>query len=110
MPDKTTVILSQSWSSIAEPERLLLEKILGAVRLSLDAVRVLHQPAFDMSALSPLPSKLMYFGPAVNGLAQYEVIQTDQSSVVMAGGLSELQPDAAAKKKLWESLRKMYGI
>lgn len=110
IPEKTTVIISQPWATVEEAELALLQKILSAVRLSIDSVRVIQQPALDLAALSPLPARLIYFGPAVNGLVQYEVIRTEQSALVMAAPLKELQSDQAAKQKLWQALRQQYGI
>ena len=107
--DKTTVILSDSWENVAEADRQLLQKILQSVRLNLATVRILHQPSLNLSQLSPKPSRVIYFGEPVTGLAQFEVIKTD-GSIVIAPRLSRLQNDPSGKQKLWVALKQLFGL
>jgi DNA polymerase III psi subunit len=107
--DKTTIILSDPWEKVAEADRQLLQKILQSVRHSLASVRVLHQPSLSLADLDPKPSRMIYFGEPVTGLAQFEVIKTD-SSIVLAPRLSQLQNDPTGKQKLWMALKQLFGL
>jgi DNA polymerase III psi subunit len=107
--DKTTVILSDPWEKITEADRQLLQKILQSVRLNLASVRVLHQPSLNLGHLDPKPSRMIYFGEAVTGLAQFEVIKTD-GSIVIAPRLSQLQNDPQGKQKLWMALKQLFSL
>lgn len=107
--EKTTVILTKAWNDLADADKLQLQKILQAVRSSLAAVRILHQPVLDLSQLKPVPGRIIYFGDPVPGLTQFECIQTD-GTVVLAPHLDVLSTDDAGKKKLWIALKQMFGL
>jgi hypothetical protein len=107
--EKTTVILSKPWNSIAEGDKLQLQKILQAVRLNLASVRIVHQPALDLARLKPQPSRMIYFGEPVTGLSWFECIKTD-GTIVLAPHLDQLQNDAAGKQKLWIALKQLFSL
>jgi hypothetical protein len=107
--DKTTVILARAWNDIGEPERGQLQKILQALKLSLASVRIIHQDVLDLAQLNPRPDRVIYFGDAVPGLAQYEYIKSE-SAIVLAPHLSVLINDDAGKKKLWIALKQLFGL
>lgn len=107
--EKTTVILSQKWNDLTEADKQQLQKILQAVRLNLSAVRILHQPKFDLAQLQPVPARVIYFGDPVPGLAQFECIQTS-GTVVLAPHLHLLPADDSGRKKLWIALKQMFGL
>lgn len=107
--EKTTVILSEPWEKIAEADRQLLQKILQSVKLNLASIRILHQPSLNLGQLDPKPSRTIYFGEVVTGLAQFEVIRTE-GSIVIAPRLAQLQNDPAGKQKLWVALKQLFGL
>jgi len=107
--DKPTIIVSKPWIEIGEAERVQLQKILQALRLSLASVRIIQQDTLDVAQLNPQPEKVIYFGDAIPGLAQYECIRTG-SSIVLAPHLSVLINDDAGKKKLWIALKVLFGL
>lgn len=107
--EKTTVILSKPWNEITEADRQQLQKILQAVRLSIAAVRILHQSALDLARLKPLPARMIYFGDPVPGLSQFECITTE-GTIVLAPHLHLLPADDAGRKKLWLALKQMFGL
>ena len=109
VPEKVTVIVSKPWSSISEPDRQLLQKILQAARLSLASVRILHQTPLNLGALHPKPARAIYFGEPVSGLAWYECIRTD-GAIVLAPHLDLLQNDPSGKQKLWVALKQLFGL
>jgi DNA polymerase III psi subunit len=108
LPEKTWVILSKPWKEIGTDERALLQKILGAVGKSIDSVILKYQPVLNLGEWPNTPSRVLYFGDAVKGLSQNEVITVEDSSVILTSSLSELQGDAAAKQKLWQALKQLY--
>lgn len=105
----TTLIFSESWESIGDADRVLLEKIMQAVKLNLQDVTIVHQPVLGLGDLTPRPRRIIYFGKAVNGLTPFEVIEADGSSLIISPALSQLQNDASAKGKLWTALRTLFG-
>jgi hypothetical protein len=107
--EKTTVILSKPWSEHTEADRQQLQKILQAVRLSIAAVRIIHQPALDLAQLKPAPARMIYFGDPVPGLTQFECITTE-GTIVLAPHLHLLPADDAGRKKLWLALKQMFGL
>lgn len=107
--EKTTIIISKPWDEIAEADRQMLQKMLQAVKLSIAAVKIVHQPALDLGKLKPRPARMIYFGDPVAGLGQYECIQTE-GTIVLAPHLSQLQNDPGGKQKLWTALKQLFGL
>jgi DNA polymerase III psi subunit len=104
---KVTVVLPVPWAEVKEEEKALLAKILTAVKLSLDAVVIRHQPKFDLSVWAEKPSKVLCFAQA-DGLPKFEVLPAQNTSVVVSLPLPELMTNDDAKKKLWGALRVMF--
>jgi DNA polymerase III psi subunit len=96
--EKVTVVLSDPWEQIGEPDRQLLQKILQSVKLNLASVRIVHQSKLDASGMN---SRVIYFGAAE--------IKTE-GMVVQAPRLSQLQSDASGKQKLWVALKQLFGL
>jgi hypothetical protein len=92
--EKTTIIISEPWAAIGEPDRQLLQKILQSVRLNLASVRILH-------ASQPGPDARIYFGATE--------VRTE-GNTVLAPSLSQLQNDPAGKQKLWVALKALFGL
>ena len=105
-----TVILNQPWEKISNDERILLAKILGALRLSLDSISIKHQSTLDLSGWIQKPKRVIYFGDPVKGLQQYEVIEANDVSIVTSEGLSDLLKNDASRKKLWLALKQQFSV
>ena len=103
-----TIVLGKSWQDQKQEERQLLSKILQAVRLSIDRVRVLHQTKLDLSEWSAKPSQVIAFVPPPKGVGLYEVIQTESSSIIFSDPPNDLMNNEAAKKKLWLALQALF--
>jgi len=107
---KTSVVIATAWDKITEEERQLLSKILGSVKLSLESVRIIEQPQFNLSSWVIKPKKVICFSPAPSALAKHEVIEVDGTSLVLSNSLAELIPDDATKRKLWLALKQLFLI
>lgn len=106
--EKIAVVLSVPWQQTNADDRLLLQKILGAVGLKPEAIAVYHQATFSLSDLPVKASRILYFGKAEKGLAQNEVITVEGVSIILTSPLAELHQDAAAKQKLWQALKQLF--
>ncbi len=106
--EKTWVILNKPWKETQTEERVLLQKILGAVGLSVEAVTIQYQVRFNLAEWPSRPPKALYFGDSVKGLPQNEIITLDGTSVILSLPLSDLQGDAAGKQKLWQGLKLLF--
>ncbi len=51
IPVHVTVVIDLPWNDVKEDQRVLLSRILQAVRLSTESVRILHLTQFDLSSL-----------------------------------------------------------
>ncbi|NOT76558.1 MAG: hypothetical protein HOP08_16640 [Cyclobacteriaceae bacterium] len=109
IPTPVTVIIGISWNDIKEEQRVLLSKILQAVRLSLESVRIVEMTPFDLSAMIEKPSKVLAFLAPPKGLASYEVVQTGDTSIIFSDPLDILMTDDAAKRKLWNTLKSLFS-
>jgi len=106
---RTTLIFSEPIEAISQQDRILLDKILQAVKLSFNDVTVVHQATLNLGALDVRPRRVIYFGTPVTGLSPLEVISVDGSSIVLAPALGALHNDPASKQKLWTALRTLFG-
>ncbi len=100
-----TVIVDVRWSSLSEESVELLTKILFSVRLSPEAVRIVHQPNLDMSSWAELPARLIAFVQPPPGIALYERIVTPKTEMVISEPLSALLANEPAKRRLWVALK-----
>ncbi|CAN5316403.1 hypothetical protein BH09BAC3_BH09BAC3_11550 [soil metagenome] len=108
IPSHVAVVIGIPWNEIKEDQRLLLSKILQAVKLSIDSVRMLHLTQFDLSSFEEKPSTILAFVTPPKGLASYEVVKTGQTSVIFSDPLESLITDDAAKRKLWGALKGLF--
>ena len=102
------VVIAVPWNDIKEDQRQLLSKILQAVRLSIDSVRILHLTQFDLSSFEEKPSRILAFVAPPKGLASYEVVHTGETSVIFSDTLESLISDDGAKRKLWGALKGLF--
>lgn len=107
---KTSVVIATAWNKITDEERQLLSKILSSVKLSLEAVRVIEQPQFNLSTWLEKPERVICFSPAPSALSKYEVIEVEGTALVLSNPLSELIPDDASKRKLWLALKQLFSV
>jgi len=106
----TLILVDKPWHEITDEEKMLLNKILGSVKLSLAMVTVQHRQDTSVNDLLPLNvERLISFGVAVSPVQKrYEFVPVDGVQAIVADGLSDL--DDSRKKNLWLALRQMFGI
>jgi hypothetical protein len=106
----TLMLVDKAWCDITDEEKVLLNKILGSVKLSLATVIVQHRQDASVNDLLPFNiQRLISFGVTVSPVQkQYEYVPLDGLQIIVADGLSEL--DDSRKKNLWLALRQMFGI
>ena len=105
---KTVVVMAEPWEKIGAEGRALLQKILQAVGLSMEAVTILHQPLLQVKSIGSRPRRVIYFGSGTDG-PLYEPSRVDDVSVILSASLDQLQSDAAAKQKLWAGLKVLFA-
>src|SRR5437016_9483864 len=76
------IIIDQPWETIIASERILLEKILAAIRHSLYSINVRYQATLDLSALIEKPKQVIYFGKPVKGIPLYEPVEANGVMIV----------------------------
>lgn len=104
---KTVVLIDRPWSELPEEERLLLEKILNAVRLSINAVSIRFLD--PKSGTSDLPAaRFISFG-APEGVPHYELTSWCDTPTVHAESLDQLSKNDQSKKLLWQALKKLFS-
>jgi DNA polymerase III psi subunit len=96
------------WAEVKDEEKILLSKILSAVKQSLDSVVIIQQPKLDLSVFSEKPQRVLCFSPA-EGLPKFEALPAHGASVIISLQLAELLLNDEAKKKLWAGLRVMFS-
>lgn len=103
------VILDQPWHQVSQAEKELLQKILSALGLTLDSIKLLHQAQLNVSALSVPPDRIIYFGVPTPGVPLYEMITVNNSSIVASDSLRELLTNDDLRKRLWVALKKQFN-
>jgi hypothetical protein len=110
VPSKVIVVVPKPWKEITEDERIVLSKMLVAVKLSMAAVHIVARPQFSLEDFRAFPfQKVLAFGADFSGSSKlYEHLSINGTSVILADALGQL--DDAKKKSLWQALRQMFGI
>lgn len=109
------VIIDKQWQTLTAAEKEQLQKIADALnkrispKLSLDAFQVIYQSKFDLGSIHPSPKRIIYFGAVVTGLNPYELIEVNQSKVVLSESLDDLTRNEAARQKLWKALQQLFA-
>jgi hypothetical protein len=109
------VIIDRPWTELSVSEKEQLQKIADALnkristKLRLDAFQVIHQPKFELGLIHPQPKRVIYFGTAVMGLNPYELIEVNNSKVVLSESLDDLAKNEAARQKLWKALQQLFA-
>lgn len=104
----TTIVLPCPWADVSEEYRQPLEKILQALRLSLEVVHIVHQTAIDLSAFAEKPARMIIFHTPPKPLALHEVHAIGESQVIFAGGLDVFTQDEPTKRKFWSALKTLF--
>jgi len=104
------IILDQPWGTITVVEKMLLEKILVAIKLSLNSVTIQYQNSLDLSVWVEKPQRVIYFGKPVKGVPLYEVVEANGVTIVASESLGDLSSNESARKKLWQALKKQFSV
>jgi DNA polymerase III psi subunit len=109
IPPKPVVAIATPWSALSEAEKALLDKILGAVKLSLNHVSIITTAKLDVLKWTDKPSHVLAFGLEMTGFNLYEPFEVQGIRVILSAKLSALDQDKEGKQKLWGGLRKVFG-
>ncbi len=110
IPPSPLIILDQPWEIITREEKILLDKILTAIRHSLNSITIIYQDSLDLSRCKVKPSKVIYFGKPVKGIPLYETVQADETAIVAAEDLKALAKNEDSRKRLWQALKKQFSV
>ena len=105
-----TIVLDQPWEALTAAEKNLLEKILAAIKQSLNAITIRYQDPFDLSAWHEKPRHIVYFGKPLKGIPLYEAVEANGVMIVTSENLSHLSNHEDARKKLWLALKKQFSV
>jgi DNA polymerase III psi subunit len=109
IPPKPVVAIAAPWNTLSETEKALLDKILGAVRLSLNHVSVITISKLDVLKWTDKPSHVIAFGLEMTGFNLYEPFEVQGIQVILSAKLSALDQDKEGKQKLWSGLKRVFG-
>lgn len=115
VPDQKVLVLV---NTITEPEKLFLNKILGAINLDLSSVNLLILSELDNKNLKSilqqnLITQLVTFGvPLVKInieilLTPYQIREVEGVKLLYSDSLSEIENDIPKKTALWKALKAM---
>jgi len=102
------IVIHVNWNELTDNERELLSKILAAIKIPIDAVRIITQPLLDLSRLQGNTNRVIYFGSVNDGTAYYQVLATGEITYICAEPLRDLLSNEAARKQLWAALRQAF--
>ena len=110
IPPRVLVILSKPWTDIADNDKIVLQKMMGAVRQHIDTVQIINRASFSLDEVAALsPSKVLVFGvPSPAAFKPYELTTSQGIPVIVAESLEAL--DDARKKTLWLALKQMFAL
>lgn len=102
------VLIPEPWTQLRQEDIVLLTRILQAVNITLDSVKIITKPSLDLEELSVfLPSAVLSFGTSVKQItAPYKTFRHNEANVLVTDTLSDL--DEAKKKILWTALKQMF--
>jgi len=110
IPSRVVFVISQPWHELSEADQTILTKMVGALKLSMAAIQIVHRKTFSVESLRPLsPSKVIALGATLESpFKSYEHFTLDGMSIVVGDALPTL--DDVRKKNLWLALKQMFGI
>lgn len=105
---KMLIVISRSWDEITDDEKVLLSKILGAVKLTVASVQIVVKREFSVEDFDLFsPRCIIAFGATLKGSSKkYELIPTDTASVIVADELRQLND--VTKRNLWLALKQVF--
>ncbi len=109
IPAKVTVVIDRPWKLVSSEEKILLEKILGALKLSVDKVSVLNVALTDLELPSDKVEKIISFGVPFSGAPHYEVSSLGPIPMVISDSLDKLLTNDESKKMLWQALKRLFS-
>lgn len=106
----TLVVIPQAWEDIEQEDKVVLEKMLRAVKVGLAGAHIIHAPHLTTARLAQLdPRYAIVLGATMDEpIADGEVATLGNTSLVRAASLDKL--DDTSKQVLWSALRKMYSL
>jgi hypothetical protein len=104
------IVLPDPWESIPDNDKVILSKMLLAVKLNLAAVQIITLPEFTINDLHTFsPVKILAFGATCSPTVQPYINQSmGEIQLIQADRLNQL--DDTRKKNLWSALRVMFGV
>ena len=105
---KVLVVIPRPWSEIQEEEKVLLGKILSAVKLSLSSIQIVSRSEFSVVDFKAYcPHCIIAFGAVCkNSIRTYEKITENDTSIVVSDELRHL--DDERKRNLWLTLKQVF--
>jgi hypothetical protein len=106
---KLLIVIDKDWTEVTSDEKILLDKILKALKLSLASVQIQTRREFSIGDFKVFtPSFVLAFGSKLkNSDKMYEEVQMDGTSVVVADALDQLND--VLKRNLWLTLKESFA-
>lgn len=106
--DTILILVDKPWEQIRDEEKVLLSKILGSVKLSMDRVQILYCTGTSIQDLMPYqPAKIISFGVVIQDNSQlYVSSQLHGIRYLSSEALEKLTE--ASKKNLWLALKQVF--
>jgi len=104
------VVINKTWEQLGDKERELLNKIISALKFSIDSVTIVTQSSLDIDSFKAKTIQLIYFGDAPAGVASYELQEAHGISFICSESLTQLLENEPARKQLWLSLKRLFLV
>ncbi len=108
--EKPIVVINETWEQLGSKERELLTKIISALKISIDSITIISQPALQVTYFHNKTKKLIYFGELPVGVSHYEMLESGDLSFICSESLTQLIDNEPARKQLWQGLRKLFSV
>jgi DNA polymerase III psi subunit len=107
--DATLILIDQPWATISEADKVLLSKILGSVKISLEEVSILHADKISLQEVAQYnPIRIIAFGTSIaESEGTYKNQKQGNTAFITSEALSAL--DDVKKKNLWGALKQMFA-
>lgn len=105
---KPLIVLQESWESLSIPERELLIKIIGALKLSISEIQITSSPILDIQTYINRAEKLIWFGSKQNQYNNYNTYQQTGLSFICSDSLKVLLENDSLKKQLWITIKQLF--
>ena len=106
----TLVVIPKAWKDIEPEDKVVLEKMLRAVKVGLAGAHIIHEPHLTTARLAQLDPRraLVLVATFDEPIADGEVAILGNTSLVRAAPLDKL--DDGAKQVLWSALKTMNSL